>query len=196
MKKIKNGIVKFLFLLTLFFVVSVQAADVYQFDSSHTYVSWYVNRFGFGRIAGRFSTNGILILDQQHLQNSKVNVVIHIDDLSTGNPAMDNLLKGPNFFNVAQYPIATFVSTRVQLTNASAAIVYGMLTLHGYQAPVVLNVTLRRLNPSYQAKKILAFSATGSINRATFGITNYFPAITNQVFLDIEALARSKGSSR
>lgn len=182
--------------LALFFAASTEAADVYQFDSNHTYVSWYVNRFGFGRIAGRFTANGTLILDQQHLQNSKVNVVIHMDDLSTGDPSMDNFLKGPTFFNAAQYPTATFVSTRVQLTSNSAAIVYGMLTLHGYQAPVVLHVTLSRLNPSYQAKKIIAFSAAGSVNRATFGITNYFPAVTNQVFLDIEALARSKGNGR
>lgn len=48
-------------------------------------------------------------------------------------------MKGANFFDVAHFPTATFVSTSIA-KNGTALAVSGNLTLHGVTKPVVFQV--------------------------------------------------------
>lgn len=169
---------------------SAYALDKYTLDASHSYVDWQISHFGFSHPSGKWYANGTLELDKDKPQDSKVNVTINVADMVTGIPKLDEHLKGEEFFDVAKYPTATFVSDKVTVTGEDTAKVQGMLTLHGVTKPVTLNVKLNRLATSPITNKMTAgFSATAEIKRSDFGIKAFLPNLGDDVKLKIEVEA-------
>ena len=81
----QRSVKHFLVLIFLFFSTTVQAAtEIYQLDPHHTYVAWRVDHFGFSHISGKWMAQGKITLDPTKPQDSKVEVVIPIADLTTG----------------------------------------------------------------------------------------------------------------
>jgi polyisoprenoid-binding protein YceI len=104
-------------------------------------------------------------------------------------PKLDEHLKGKDFFDVAQFPTATFVSDKITKTGNNAK-VQGMLTIHGVSKPVTLNVKLNKVGVNPMSKKKAAgFSATATIKRSDFGVGKYVPDVGDEVTLDIQAEA-------
>jgi polyisoprenoid-binding protein YceI len=190
MKRILT-LASFLFLLSSFFALPAQAEPVnYTLDPHHTYALWFVNHFGYSKVSGKFIANGTLILDQANPQNSKVNVTINTADLSTAIPEFDEHLKSSDFFDVKQFPTATFVSDSVKVLGKNKAKVHGNLTIHGITKPVTLDVTLNMMGMHPYAKKQAAgFSATTTVKRSDFGMGAYVPNVGDEVKIDIEAEA-------
>jgi polyisoprenoid-binding protein YceI len=181
----------FIACLAIFSFDSVYAAaETYTLDSSHSYVEWRISHLGFSYPSGKWMANGTLILDKEHPQDSKVNVIIHVTDLITGNPELDKHLKGKLFFDTDQFPDAIFVSSKVQVTGKDTAKVYGMLTLHGVTKPVVLNVKLNKMGSNPITDKMaVGFSATTQLQRSDFGVSGFLPAVGDKVNLTIEVEA-------
>jgi len=166
------------------------APETYTLDPTHTAVTWTINHFGFSNPWGKFSMiTGSLTLDEKAPQDSKVDVTIPTDELVTGLPKLDEHLKSKDFLDVATYPTATFVSTKVTLTSKGTARVEGNLTLHGVTKPETLNVTLNKIGENMFKKKTAGFSATTTIKRSDFGITTYLPMLGDEVKLYIESEA-------
>jgi polyisoprenoid-binding protein YceI len=166
------------------------AADTYELDPTHTYVSWRINHLGFSTQTGKWYATGSLVLDKDHPENSKVNASIKIGDMVTGLPDLDEHLKGKDFFDVAQFPTATFVSNKVEMLGTGKAKVYGTLTLHGIKKPSILMVTLNKAGENPISHKTEAgFSATTSLKRSDFGMKTYLPMLGDDIDLTIEAEA-------
>lgn len=198
MKRILSGlsIVSKLFVvlvLSLCFILPAQAAaEKFTLDPMHTFVLWRISHFGYSFPSGKWMANGTLILDKAKPQNSEVNVTINMADIDTGIPKLDEHLKSKDFFNVAVFPTATFVSTKVDPTGKSTALVYGTLTLHGVSKPVVLRVTLNKAGEFFMTHKFrVGFSATTTINRSDFGVDAYVrPGLGDKVSIEIQAEAQ------
>lgn len=159
-------------------------------DNQHTYVLWKVKHLGFSTQAGKWYANGQLTIDKDHPQQSKVKVIIKIDDIVTGIPELDKHLKGKLFFDTKQFPTATFVSNRVEVTGKDKAKVYGMLTLHGVTKPITLNVVLNKAGINLlNDRETVGFSATASLKRSDYGIKALIPEVGDDVDLEIEAEA-------
>lgn len=177
-------------LVLLPLIGSAQAADTYTLDPGHTYVLWHINHFGFSNPSGKWFANGTVILDETKPDNSKVDVTIQTASIDTGIPKLDEHLKSADFLDVKQYPTATFVSDKVQMTGKESAKVFGTLTLHGVAKPVVLNVKLNKLGLSpISNKKTAGFTATTQLKRSDFNIKAYLPGLGDDVKIDIEAEA-------
>lgn len=180
----------FTFIFSLACIASANAADTYTLDSSHSYVLWHINHFGFSNPSGKWYAKGTIDLDQAKPDNSRVKVKIDIASIDTGIPKLDEHLKSNEFFDVKQYPTATFESTKVQTTGKKTAKVFGTLTLHGVSKPVVLDVKLNNLGMSpISNKATVGFSATTKINRSDFGMKTYLPGLGDEVKIDIEVEA-------
>lgn len=173
------------FLPTLLF-----AAEVYKLDPDHTYVIWQVDHFGFSTVSGKFMAEGTLTVDNTKPENSSVNVVIHTDSGNTGVAKLDDILKGKNFFDVAEFPAATFKSTKVVVTGKDTGKVYGTLTLRGISKDVTLDVKLNKqgMHP-YFHKDGYGFSATTSLNRSDFNMNGYIPGVSDATKILIQAEA-------
>lgn len=159
-------------------------------DNQHTYVLWKVKHLGFSTQAGKWYASGQLTIDKDHPQQSKVKVIIKIDDIVTGIPELDKHLKGKLFFDTKQFPTATFVSNRVEVTGKDKAKVYGVLTLHGVAKPITLNVVLNKAGINLlNDRETVGFSATASLKRSDYGIKALIPEVGDDVDLEIEAEA-------
>jgi polyisoprenoid-binding protein YceI len=171
--------------------VSAFALDSYTLDPYHTNVFWRANHFGFSSPSGKFAdVSGAILLDDEAPEKSSVKVTIRTDSVITGIEKFDNHLKSPDFFNVGEYPTATFISSKVERMGENAAKVHGALTLLGVEKPVVLDVTLNKIgvNP-ISHKKTAGFSAKLIIKRSEFGMKYALPGVSDDVDILIEAEA-------
>ncbi len=165
------------------------AADTYKIDANHSSVTFQYTHFGFSHPTGKFmNAVGSVTLDKTTPANSSVQVSFDIAGVNTGVAALDTHLKSADFFDAAKYPTATFKSTKVDVTGKDTAKVTGDLTIHGVTKSVVLDVKLNKLDLHPMMKKEDAgFTATATIKRSDFGMSNYVPAVSDQVDLYIEA---------
>lgn len=179
-----------LFIIAFLQTTVVAYADTYQLDAEHSYVLWHISHFDFSHPSGRFPATGTLILDEAKPAMSRVNITIPIADLATGVPELDKHLKSELFFDLKQFPTATFVSDKITVTSPKTALVHGILTLHGISHPVLLKVTLNKIgeNPVTE-QKTLGFSASTTINRSDFNIDTLLPGVGDEVTIQIEVEA-------
>jgi len=113
-------------------------------------------------------------------ENSHVNIVIKTDSITTDTPDLTKHLKTADFFDVAKYPEATFVSTAIKPggQNGASHTITGNLTLHGVTKAVTFPATI---NVTPDAATV---ESSFSINRKDFGI-NYAGAADNLIRDDV-----------
>jgi polyisoprenoid-binding protein YceI len=159
-------------------------------DAMHSEVDFSIRHLSISNVRGRFgNVAATLVWNQAQISRSTVTATIGTATVDTGVPARDADLKSANFFDVANFPTATFTSTRV-VKNGSGLTVTGNLTLHGVTRPVVLEVE----GPSGPVpglkdhKPHCGFSATTTISRTAFGIGSKYPAaiVGDEVKLTID----------
>ena len=145
---------------------------VVHFGTSH-----YTFRFAQGAVDGSYDYNPAKPLD------TKVSITINAAAVDTGLPAFDKEIgTDPKFFNGAQFPTITFVSTKVEPGKLT-----GDLTFRGVTKPVTLDVTYNGYAKTPFGSQIMGFSATGKIKRSDFGFTHLVPMVGDDVALEIEA---------
>ncbi len=171
--------------------IAAKAADTYTLDPTHTSVIWKANHFQFSNPHGIFSlVEGTVTLDEAAPEKSRVDVTINTGNLFTGNTKFDDHLKSKDFFNVGEFPKATFTSTKVEKTGDKTAKVTGNFTLLGITRPVTLDVTLNHKGEHFMTKKpTVGFTATGTIKRSEFGMKFGIPGVSDEVPIVIEAEA-------
>jgi polyisoprenoid-binding protein YceI len=166
----------------------------YQIEPYHSQVLFSVLHFGLTNYNGMFAgASGTLKLDPANLADSKLDVSVAVASISTTVPLLTEELKGHDWFDAANFPVATFVSTAVAPTGNDSAKVTGNLTLHGVTKPVVLSVQLvgASVNPLSKAYSI-GFEISGTIRRGDFGINTALPAVGNDVRLRIAGAFEAK----
>jgi polyisoprenoid-binding protein YceI len=143
----------------------------------HSGVDFTVLHLSLANVRGHFrNIGGSIVWNESDITKSTVNITIDVTSVDTGVSPRDNDLKSPNFFDVAQFPTATFVSTSVAKTG-SGLTVNGNLTLHGVTKPVVLNVEgPTGPVPGMDKKPHSGFSASTTISRTAFNIASKAPA--------------------
>jgi polyisoprenoid-binding protein YceI len=177
---------------------SVKFADLkpgtYQIEPYHSQVVFSLSHFGITNFYGMFAgASGTLNLDPADLAGSKLDVSVAVASISTTVPVLTEELKGHDWFDTAQFPVANFVSTAIILTGKDSARVTGNLTLHGITKPAVLNVQLvgASVNPLSKAYSV-GFEVSAKIKRGDFGISADLPAVGNEVTLRIAGAFEAK----
>ncbi|HAJ90184.1 MAG TPA: polyisoprenoid-binding protein [Rhodospirillaceae bacterium] len=169
---------------------SAQAAEKYTLDASHTAITWHVNHFGFSTPSGKFmGVEGEVILDEANPASSSVKVTVDVNAMNSGVEKLDEHLKNADFFDVAKFPTATFVSKKVVLTGKDTAKVEGELTLHGVTKPITLDVKLNKIGENMRQMKTAGFTASTTIKRSEFGMSTYVPNLGDDIKIDIESEA-------
>jgi polyisoprenoid-binding protein YceI len=100
-----------------------------------------------------------------------VTVTIDTSSVDTGIDQRNGHLKSPDFFDVAKYPTATFVSKSFSKSDGKLTVV-GDLTLHGVTKTVTLDVDGPSKDQDEGKGGIhRGFSATTTIVRQDFGLS-------------------------
>jgi polyisoprenoid-binding protein YceI len=153
------------------------APSTWKTDPAHSEVDFAIKHMALSNVHGRFGTvDATLVWDDQDPTKSTVNATIDVSGVDTGVPNRDNDLKGAKYFDTANNPKATFVSTSVT-KGGSGLQVSGNLTIKGVSKPVTLDVEGPTGPVTGMNKKLhTGFSASATINREDFGIGSGVPA--------------------
>ncbi len=163
-------------------------AGTYKVDPAHTQVTWTLNHMGFSMLSGQFGAqDGTLTIDPAKPAAAKLDVTFAIDQLSVTSSGFSNHLKSKDFFDVATYPTARFVSTAVTV-NGNSAKITGNLTIKNQTKPVTIDATFVGAGTNPMNKKVnFGFRGTSTISRSAFGLGMAAPMVSDQVKLDINA---------
>ena len=181
------------FLLALLFTAPAlaQQTPVYEIDPGHTRVAVTVNHLGFSKMPGFFyDVTGMLRFDPHDVGQSALDVKINAKAFTMGHLVLDKKLRGPEYFNTAQYPTIRFRATHVETTGMETGDVTGNLTFLGVTRPVTLHVRFnRKAWDQYTNADKVGFTAWGKINRSDFGMKTLLPDVGDEVKLRISVEA-------
>ena len=169
---------------------AVIAAPVkYEIDPDHTHVFFSWSHLGFSHPAGRFDkVEGDFQFDAADPTRSSITVTIPVDSINTGVAKLDEDLRGPDFFDAAKFPTATFKSTKVQRVGAHGLKINGILTVHGISRPEVLDVTINKIGMHpMEGRAAAGFDAKTTIKRSEFGIAKYVPNVSDEIAITISS---------
>jgi polyisoprenoid-binding protein YceI len=110
--------------------------------------------------------SGAIDLVKNSFENSRVTIEIDTSSVVTDEDQLTAHLKTADFFDVAKYPKATFVSTKIEPATTGGATynVTGNLDLHGVKKSITFPATIQ------VAPDSVAVNAEFAINRKDFGI--------------------------
>lgn len=170
--------------------ISAIAADSYTLDSAHTYPHFSISHLGFSTMQGRFDrTSGNVSLDRA-AKTGTVDITIDATSISTGFAKRDEHLRGPDFFNSAEFPEITYNSKTMHFDGDTPTSVDGNLTILGVSKPVTLKISNFKCGVHPMNKKdICGAAASAAIKRSDFGVNYGLPAIGDDVQLVFEVEA-------
>ncbi len=110
--------------------------------------------------------SGTIELAAANVPNSRVTIDIDTASVVADDEQLAGHLKTPDFFDVAKFPKATFVSTKIEPAAAGgdAYTVTGNFELHGVKKSITFPATIKTAADS------VAVDAEFAINRKDFGI--------------------------
>ena len=158
-------------LAAVFATGSAFASEIYKIEPNHTYPSFEADHFGgLSNWRGKFDkSDGTIMLDRA-AKTGTVDIVIDASSLDFGHAKMNEHAKGPDMFDVAKYPNATYKGKIVFKGDVPSA-VDGELTLHGVTKPVTLHINQFKCMPHPMLKKeVCGADASATFNRADFGV--------------------------
>jgi polyisoprenoid-binding protein YceI len=164
----------------------------YELDPVHTRVLFSVSHAGFSQALGTVSgSHGALVFDPDDWSGATLEVDVPLQRLDLGDADWNRAALARNLLDAQRWPVARFVSTRVEALAPDRFVVHGELTLHGVTREVPLQVSFNALkrHPLPPFRRTAGFSATATISRSEFGIDAWPSVIGDQVELRIEAEA-------
>ena len=169
--------------------LALAQTSAWKADPFHSQVNFTVKHLGITSVHGHFGkVDATLDWNEADPTKSSVHATIDVTGVDTGVTPRDNDLKSDHFFDVAQFPTATFASTSVQKTGSGLE-VNGNLTVKGVTKPVVLEVQGPTAPVTGMDKKPhVGFEATTTIKRSDFGIAAKMPSamVSDDVQLEID----------
>ncbi|HEV2197430.1 MAG TPA: YceI family protein [Candidatus Acidoferrum sp.] len=148
------------------------AGSTWQIDPQHSSAQFAVRHLGLSTVRGAFSKlSGTVLLDDQDISKSSVEVTIDVNTVDTREPDRDKDLRSDHFFDVAHFPTMIFKSKRVEQAAPGKLRVTGDLTIHGTTKEVVLDVDgLTAPVKDPWGNQRVAATATTKINRQDYGV--------------------------
>ena len=146
-------------------------AASYTIDADHTTISFKVKHL-FSNVQGTFKKfEGSFTYDPNKPETWKTEATIQADSIDTNVAERDKHLRSKDFLEVEKYPTITFKSTGVSDMTPAGAKLSGLLTIHGVEKPVILDLEILGEAKDPWGNVAAGFTATTKINRKDFGLT-------------------------
>jgi len=146
-------------------------ATTFTVDPDHTTVEFKIHHL-FSYVKGTFNEfEGTFDYVPDHPEQWKTSGTIKVASINTRVAQRDNHLRSKDFFEVEKYPTILFKSTEVTDVTPTSTKLHGLLTIHGVEKPVVLDVTIHGVAKDPWGNVRAGITATTTINRKDFGLT-------------------------
>ncbi|WP_455217385.1 YceI family protein [Kaarinaea lacus] len=175
----------------MFFSTAVFSADRYIIDTDQSFIRIAAKMCEPDLLKGEFgNVSGEIILDEKNLENSSITITVTAADAVFDHEfhRTDNIrdiVMGEKILKVLNFPLISFKSTDITLTNADqfkaygeqssviTATVRGDMTLVGITRPFEMEATFHeKTGLTSQGRMVAAFSTFGTFKRSDFGV-NY-----------------------
>jgi polyisoprenoid-binding protein YceI len=166
------------------------AAGSYVVDGTHSSMVFKIKHVGAAWFYGRFNKiEGSFAVEDGG--GSKIEVRIDPASVDTANTNRDDHLKGPDFFNVKEFPELTFTSSKIT-KNGDQYEVVGDLTMHGVTKQVTAKAEHTGTGEMRGTKKS-GFHAVLTVKRSEFGMEYGLPdALGDEVEIAISLEGSAK----
>lgn len=155
----------------------------WKIDPAHSSINFTVRHMMISKVHGQFkSFSGTVNFDEDNPVNTTGQIEVDVNSIFTDEEQRDNHLKSPDFFDAANYPTATFQSTRVEQIDSETGKLYGNLTIKDITQEVVLDVAYAGTAVSPWGMQVAGFSATTTLHRKDWGL-NWNQALETGGFL-------------
>ena len=170
-------------------------SGVYELDLTHASIVWKVSHLGLSNYVARFSDfESSIQYNPENIEASVVTASINPMSIETAYPNasekdFDSILATDEaWFNAGAFSSIDFVSTNIEMTSESTAVMTGELTFLGVTKPVTLDVVFNGAmkRQPFSGKPTMGFSASTVIDRTMWGMTKYAPNIGADVTVMIE----------
>ena len=166
------------------------AAGSYKVDGVHSAAIWNIQHAGVGTSWGRVNdaAGTFKVADDGSL--ASVEITLDLTKIDTANAKRDEHLKGPDFFNVKQFPTMTFKSTSIKKGDAGGFEVTGDLTIKGTTKSINVTLTKTGENEAPQLGHRVGYDTSFTLARADYGV-DYMPGMLGKdvkVFISLEGV--------
>ena len=130
--------------LALTIALPAQAAENYAIDTKgqHAFIQFKIKHLGYSWLIGHFNSfSGSFSYDEANPANNSVQVEIDVASLFSNHAERDKHLRSPDFFDVAKFPKASFVSTGYADKGDGKGVLTGKLTLRGVTKEIAIEVS-------------------------------------------------------
>ena len=164
---------KHLLLAVAIFLCAVQTswAKTYKIDTDHSAVTFRIRHL-FSYVKGQFNQfEGKFEYEPEKPDAWKTEATIQAASIDTNVETRDKHLRSKDFFDVEQFPTLSFKSTQVTDATDTGAKLDGILTFHGVEKPVTLDLEIHGVGKDPWGNIRAGFTATTKIDRKDFGLT-------------------------
>jgi polyisoprenoid-binding protein YceI len=146
--------------------------SAWNLDPTHSEVQFKVKHLVISTVTGSFNQfESHLSKENENWENANVNFSVDVNSIDTNNVDRDGHLKSADFFDVANHPNMTFISTEFKMTSENIYNVTGNLTIKGVTQEVTLIATFGGEMVDPYGNHKAGFEVTGEISRESFGLT-------------------------
>lgn len=151
------------------------AEEVYEIDPVHSTVLIGVRHLGLADAYGRFNEmSGEVRHDPDDPSKTAISFALRAASIDTNSADRDKHLRGPDFFNAAEFPALTFKSNSVKKKNGGTFEVTGDFTVRGVTRPVTFDFDFAGTAKGMKGEDRFGGSAKFEVKRSDFGI-DYLP---------------------
>lgn len=142
----------------------------YVIDRSHTQLTFVVRHMLVTNVRGKFNTfEGEILLDQQDITKSSVQVTIETASVDTDHERRDADLRGEDFFAADRFPTLKFVSKRIE-QDGEGLVLVGDLTMRDVTKEVEIPFDLVGPVETGQGQKRIGIEGALTVNRFDWGL--------------------------
>lgn len=143
----------------------------YKIDAAHSEINFKVKHLMITNVTGSFTKfDATMESSAPDFSDAKISFEADVNSISTNNEQRDGHLKSDDFFNAAEFPKLSFVSTSIQKKTENTFALNGDLTIRSITKPVTLNVEFGGNMTDPWGQEKAGFEITGSINRKDFDL--------------------------
>lgn len=149
-------------------------AKTYTIDAAHSGLLFKIRHLDLSWCWGRFTRFSGTLTHSSDPSACAVKVTIDPASIDTASEGRDKHLRGSDFLNVAQFPEASFESTKVTRGDSGEWQIHGTFKLHGVSKEVVMQATI--VGSGDRGERYgerIGFEGRFQFNRRDFGITTY-----------------------
>jgi polyisoprenoid-binding protein YceI len=139
-------------------------------DASHSEIGFTVRHAGISKVRGRFADATATVEVGHSLPETKATASIKTASFDSGDANRDAHVKGPDFFDVEQFPEITFTATSIE-ANGDEFDVTGDLTIKGTTKQVTIETEFNGVAVDPFGNTRAGVSGETTISRKEFGLT-------------------------